>query len=119
MGIEAERLAQRHPALLAEADRVVDALIGFDRAIAGTHVALPESVSGILLGHQPRLASAGIDSSAWKEVRAALLADPEAEVSIALPPELQPVENTVVPIQRVPETVVQAVPLPEDDTAAA
>jgi hypothetical protein len=42
-------------------------------------------------------------------VRAALLADPEAEVSIALAPELQLVENTVVPIQRMPQTVVQAV----------
>jgi hypothetical protein len=45
LGIEAERLAQRHAALLAEADRVVDALIGFDRAVAGTQVALPGSKS--------------------------------------------------------------------------
>ena len=98
LGIEAERLAQRHAALLAEADRVVDAL-GFGRAVAGTHVALPESVSGILVGHQRRLASAGIDTGTWEEAHAALLVDPDAEVSIELPPAPQPLDNTV-PIQR-------------------
>jgi hypothetical protein len=54
-------------------------------------------VSGILLGHQRRLASAGIDTGTWEEARAALLADPDAEVSIELRTP-QPLDNTTVPI---------------------
>lgn len=120
LGIEAERLAQRHAELVAEADRVVDALIGFDRAVAGTHVALPGSVSGILLGHQRRLASAGIDTGTWEDAHAALLVDPDAEVSIELPPAPQPLDNTAVPIQRASVSVfVRAEPLSDDGSAAA
>lgn len=120
LGIEAERLAQRHAELLAEADRVVDALIGFDRAVAGTHVALPGSVSGILLGHQRRLASAGIDTGTWEDAHATLLVDPDAEVSIELPPAPQPLDNTAVPIQRAPVSVfVRAEPLSDDGSTAA
>jgi hypothetical protein len=83
----AEQAAQR----LAEARVIAEALAGLDRAAAPSRIALSSRTHAVLrdsgLTANVRV---NPDIATWQQAAAALRADPQAEVSIPIPPAVVP-----------------------------